>query len=85
MLKKLQGLPVEQCMVFKTATLVYKFLHFLGILLHVFLPTAALTVPGSAKMVVISWSFQNSTYLFINLLSSLVIVLLLMLPLFGMI
>ena len=27
MLKKLQGFPVEQCMVFKTATLVYKFLH----------------------------------------------------------
>ena len=84
-LKKLHWLPVEQRMVFKTATLVYKFLHtdFLGILLHIFLPTAVLTAPGLAKVVAISLSFQSSTLLFINLSSSLVIVLLLMLPLFG--
>ena len=44
MLKKLYWLPVEQRMVFMTATLVYKFYTqvFLGILLHIFLPTAVL-------------------------------------------
>ena len=85
-LKKLQWLPVEQGIVFKTATLAYKFFTqvFLGILLHIFLPTPVLTAPGAAKVVAISLSFQNSTLLFINLSSSLVIVLLLMLPLFGM-
>ena len=44
-----------------------------------------LIAPGSAKVVVISLSFQSSTLLFINLSCSLVIVLLLMLPLFGMV
>ena len=85
-LKKLQWLPVEQCMVFKTATLVYKFPHtgFSRYLLHIFLPTAVLTAPGAAKVVAISLSFQSSTLLFINLSSSLVIVLLLRVPLFGM-
>ena len=82
-LKKLHWHPVEQHMLFKTATLVYKFLHT-GILLHIFLPTAVLVAPGSAKVVAISLSFQSSTLLFINLSNSLVIVLLLMLPLFGM-
>ena len=57
---------------------------FLGILLHIFVPTLVLTAPGAAKVVAISLSFQSSTLLFINLSSSLVIVLLLMLPLFGM-
>ena len=57
---------------------------FLGIFLHIFLPTAALIVPGAVKVVVISLSYQSSTRLFINLSNSLVIVLLLMLPVFGM-
>ena len=57
---------------------------FLGILLHIFLPTAVLIAPGSAKVVAISLSFRNSNFLFIDLSSSLVIVLLLMLSLFGM-
>ena len=85
-LKKLHWLPVEQCMVFKTAYLFTSFFTqvFLGILLHIFLPTAVLITPGSVKVVAISLSFQSSTLLFINLSSSLVIVLLLMLPLFGM-
>ena len=86
MLKKLHWLPVEQRTVFKTATLVYKYLHtgFPGILLHIFLPTAVLTVPGAVKVVVISLSFQSFALLFINLSNSLVIILLLMLPLCGM-
>ena len=86
-LKRLHWLPDEQqnSMVFKTATLFTSFFTqvFLGILLYIFLPTAALTVPGSAKVVAMSLSFQSSTLLFINLSSSLVIVLLLI-PLFGM-
>ena len=82
-LKKLHWLPIEQCTVFKTATLTSFFTQvFLGILLHTFLPTAVLIVPGVVKVVVISLSFQSSTFLFINLSNSLVIVLLLMLLLF---
>ena len=79
-LKKLRWLPVEQRTAFKTATLVYKYLHtgFPGILLHIFLPTAVLIVPGAVKVVVIF------ALLFINLSNSLVIVLLLKLPLCGM-
>ena len=60
-LKKLHWLPVEQRMVFKTATLVYKFLHtglHTGILLHIILPTAVLIAPDSAKVVAISLSFK---------------------------
>ena len=57
---------------------------FLGILLHIFLPTAVLIIPGSVKAVAISLSLQSSTFLFINLSNSLVIVLLLMLPICGM-
>ena len=87
-LKKLHWLPVEQRIVFKTAKFVYKFLHTsfpgTGIWLHIFLPTAVLIVVGTVKVVVISLSFQSSTLLFINLSNSLVIVLLLMLPLFGL-
>ena len=60
------------------------FTQIFGILLHIFLPTAVCTAPGTAKVVPISLSFQSSTLLFINLSSSSVIVLLLMLPLFGM-
>ena len=57
---------------------------FLGILLHIFLPTPVLTAPGLIKVVAISLSFQSFTLLFINISSNLIIVLLLMLPLFGM-
>ena len=59
-------------------------LVFTSILLHMSLPTAVLTVPGVVRVVVISLWFQSSNPLFINLSSSLVIVLLLMSPLFGM-
>ena len=85
-LKKLHWLPVEQCTVFKTVTRVCKFFThvFLGILPHIFLPTAVLIVPGAVKLVPICLSFQSSIPLFINLSNSLVIVLLLMLALFGM-
>ena len=57
---------------------------FTQVFLHIFLPTAVLIVPGAVKVVVISLSYQSSTRLFINLSNSLVIVLLLMLPVFGM-
>ena len=57
---------------------------FLGILLHIFLPTAVLIVAGAVIVVAISLSFQSSTLLFINLSNNFVIVWLLMLPLFGM-
>ena len=57
---------------------------FPGILLHIFLPTAVVIVPGTVKLVVISFSFHRFTLLFIKLSNSLVIVLLLMLPLYGM-
>ena len=86
MLKKLHWLPVEQHTVFKIVTIVYKFLHtgFPRYLLHIFLPTAVLIVPGAVKVVAISLSFQSSTLLFTYMSNSLVIVLLLMLQLFGM-
>ena len=86
MLKKLHWIPVEQSTVFKTATLVYTFLHtdLPRFLLHIFLPTAVLIVPGAVKVVAISLSFRSSTLLFTHLSNSLVIVLLLMLQLFGM-
>ena len=86
MLKKLHRLPVEQRVVIKTATHVYRFLHtgFPRYFAPYLLPTAVHIAPSSAKVVAISLSFQSSTLLFINLSSSLVLVLLLMLPLFGM-
>ena len=48
-LKKLLWLPVEHCSVFKTATLVYKFLHtgFPSILPHISFPT----LPGTVRVV----------------------------------
>ena len=55
-------------------------LVFPSILLHISLPTAVLTVPGTVRVVVISFWFQCSNLLSINLSSSLVIVLLLMPP-----
>ena len=36
------------------------FFNIVGILLHIFLPTPVLTAPGTAKVVVISLSFQGS-------------------------
>ena len=80
--KQLHWLPVLWRMVFKTATLIYKFLHTgfpKDIAPYIILPTA-----GAVKVVVISFSFQSSTLLFINLSNSFVMGLLLILPLFGM-
>ena len=50
MLNKLHWLPVEQCTVFKTATLVYKFLHT-GFPRYFaqYLPTAVLIVPDAVS------------------------------------
>ena len=59
-------------------------LVFSSILLHIHLPTAVLTVPGAVGVVVFSLSFQSCNLLFKNLSNSLIIVLLLMSPLFGM-
>ena len=73
-------------MVFKTATLVYKFLYT-GFPRYFAPYLSSYTSSYStrlSKVVAISLSFQSSTLLFSNLSSSLVIVLLLMLPLFGM-
>ena len=55
-----------------------------SILLHTSPPTAAPTVPGAARVVVISLSFPSFNPQSINLSNSLVIVLPLMLLLFGM-
>ena len=72
MLKKLHWLPVDQHMMFKTATLVYMFLHtgFPRYLVHVFLSTAVPIAPGSVKVKAISLQFQSSTLPFINLSNS---------------
>ena len=59
-------------------------LVFLSILHHTSLPTALPTVPCAVRVVVISLSFPSFNPQSINPLNSLVIVLLLMLPLFGM-
>ena len=82
--KKVHWLPVEHRSVFKTAILVYKFLHTWSILLHTSLPTAVPTVPGAVRVVVISLPFPSFNPQSINPSNSLVIVLLLMLPLLGM-
>ena len=61
-LKKLHWLPVEHRSVFKTATLVYKFLHT-GFpkycAPYTSLPTTVPTVPGTVRVVVISLSFPS--------------------------
>ena len=57
---------------------------FQGNLLHIFFSTTVLKGPDAVKVVVISLSFQSSTLLFINQSNSLVTVLPLILPLFGM-
>ena len=67
MLKKLHCLPVEQCTVFRDLFTSFFTQVFLDILLHIFLLTAVLIVPGAVKVVVISMSFQSSTLGFINL------------------
>ena len=85
-LKKLHWLPVEQRMVFETATLVYKFLHT-GFPRYFAPYLSSYTSSCStrhSKVVAMSLSFQSSTLLFTNRSNSLVIVLLLMLPLCGM-
>ena len=82
-LKKLRWLPVEHHSVFlKKPPLFTSFftLVFPSILLHITLPT----VPGAVRVVVNSLSFQCSNPVSKNLLSSLVTVLFLMPPLFGM-
>ena len=70
-LKKLHGLPVEQCTVFKTSTLVYKFIHT-GFSWY-FAPYLSSRQSGGNSLAI-----QSSTLLFINLSNSFVIVLLLM-------
>ena len=57
---------------------------FPSILFHTSLPTAVPTVLGTVRVVVISLSFPSFNPQSINPSNSLVIVLLLMLPLFGM-
>ena len=59
-------------------------LVFPSILLHIYLPTEVPTVPGAVRVLVVSLSFPSFRPQSINLSDSLVIVLLLMLPLFGM-
>ena len=59
-------------------------LVFPSILLHTSLPAAVPTVPGAVSVVVISLSFPSFNPQSIKPSNSLVIVLLLMLPLFGM-
>ena len=86
-LKKLHWLPVEQRMVFKTATLVYKFLHT-GFPTY-FAPylssdTSSYSTRCSQSGGNFLVPFQSSTLLAINLSNSLVIVLHLVLPLCGM-
>ena len=85
MLKKLHRLPVEQCTVFKTATLVYKYLYT-GFLRYFapYLSSYSSSYSTRRKVVVISLSFQSSAPPFTNLSNSLVIALYLMLPQCGM-
>ena len=72
MLKKLHWLPVEQPMVFKTATLVYKFLHtgFPRYFAPLLSSYTSSYITRCSKDVAISLSFQSSTILFINLSNS---------------
>ena len=82
---KKHWLPVEHRSVFKTATLVYKFLHTgFSKYFAPSLPTAIPTAPGTVRVVVLSLSFPSFNPQSINPSKSLVIVLLWMLPLFGM-
>ena len=83
-LKKLHWLHVEHRLIFKTAILVSLHWFSPSILLHISLPTAVLTIPGTDRVGVISLWFQSSYPLSINQSSGLAIVLLLMPPLFGM-
>ena len=87
-LKKLHWLPVEQRSVFKTATLVYKFLNCgypkyfstflsLSIIVH--------TIPGVVGPTEISLLYLNFVHLYTNPKGILVIVLPMMLQRYGMI
>ena len=84
-LKKLHWLHAEHCFCFKKPHLFITFLtvSFLSILLHIFLLTVVLTVPGEVKLLEISLLFQSFILLLISLSNTLVIVLLSMLPMFG--
>ena len=80
-LKKLLWLPVGHHSLFKTVTLVYKFLHT-GILLHIFVYCSAYNTRRSQSgrnfLVV-----PSSIFMIISLSNNLVIALLSMLPLFA--
>ena len=86
-LKKLHWLPVEHRSVFKTATLVHKFLHigfpnyFAPYISSYSSSYSTRRSQSGGNFLVILSSFNAQS---INLSNSLVIVLLLMLPLFGM-
>ena len=82
-LKKLHWLPVEHRSIFKTATLVYKFLHTGYILLHISLSAAVPIVPGAVRVMVTFLSFPSFNPRSINQLNSLATVLHLTLPLSG--
>ena len=84
-LKNLHWLPVEHRSVFKTATLVYKFLHtgFPKYFAPYISSYSSSYIPGAARVVVIYLSFPSFNPQSINQSNSLVIVLPSMLPLFG--
>ena len=84
-LRKLHWLPVQFRSEFKLATLVYKFIHTASrnILLHIFPCTTILTILDAVRVLPISLMFQSFNLKFTSPLSSLVSVLPLMLPLFG--
>ena len=85
-LKKLHWLPVEHHSVLKTATLVYKFLHtgFPKYFAPYIYSNSSFYSTRCSQSGVISLSFPSFNPQSINPSKSLVIVLLLMLPLFGM-
>ena len=88
-LKRLHWLPVEFHCNFKTATLVYKFLHsghpsYFGPLLSTRCGRYRL-VQDTTVQIKGSWRFLNSVHLYINPKNILDTALLLMLPWFGMI
>ena len=85
-LKKLHFLPVEQCMMFKTATLVYKFLHtgfprYFAPYLSSYSSSYSTRLNQSGGNFFVIPKFYPSVH---KSVKQLIIVLLLMLPLFGM-
>ena len=86
-LKQLHWLPVESCCIFKTATLVYKFLYsghssyfilFCLLVLEDIIQDTTIQIKGS-------WRFFNSAHLYINKKNTLATVFLLMLAQFELI